>query len=419
MEIRRLCADTRFQFCLVAIALFATGVFVSIRSMWGDVDHYWVNISEVIIDGRMPYSETQFEYPPLALVIFAVPRLLSWDLESFRILYAFFAGLTYLVSMWFAFRIGDRLGVSHVKIFAIFLLSVIWLFEFIIARYDIYTVVLVLAAIDQHLRRRYNRAAVIIGIAAMTKLYPVLVIFAFIYPFVARRDWKSAVRSPALCALVCVLVMVPFMVYDMSSAFDWISYHSARGIQVESVIGTILEVGSFLDPGSVTMINNYGSDNITGAIPDAIAPYMNYVLAAGLLAMLIVMTYAALRKEHSDTELERSVIMTSLILILAFIVFNKVYSAQYGLWAILLVPLLYFGTNSAKTDRTITIVTLVFGCLSMIAAQYYRYSVEKYVCYDILSPLSVVELMKNIATIALLILVLKLFWDQFKDKDIE
>lgn len=93
MEIRRLCADTRFQFCLVAIALFATGVFVSIRSMWGDVDHYWVNISEVIIDGRMPYSETQFEYPPLALVIFAVPRLLSWDLESFRILYAFFAGL--------------------------------------------------------------------------------------------------------------------------------------------------------------------------------------------------------------------------------------------------------------------------------------------------------------------------------------
>jgi hypothetical protein len=208
--------------------------------------------------------------------------------------------------------------------------------------------------------------------------------------------------------------MVPFMAYDMASAFDWVSYHSNRGIQVESIIGSILEVGSYLSPGSVVMINNYGSDNLAGTIPDAIAGCMNYVMATSMLAVLLLMVYAALKKYHTAPELERSVVIISLILILTFIVFNKVYSAQYGLWVILFTPLLYLRTNSLGLNDTITVIVHTFGWLTLIAALSYKLSIKLWGVYKILSFLPAVELLKNIATVVLFILVLKLFWDQFK-----
>ena len=387
---------------------------INANDIWGDVDHYWVNISEVLVEHRMPYSETKFEYPPLALVIFAIPRLVSWDLNSFRFAFAFFSAFTYLVSMLYTFRIADRLGISHIRVFLIFFASVLWLNQFILARYDIFPVAMIFIAIDAYLSGRHNLALIIIGLATMLKVYPSLILFAFLYPFIAQKQWKKAILCFVIPVLICVLVMVPFMAYDMASAFDWVSYHSNRGIQVESVIGSILEVGSYLSPGSVVMINNYGSDNLTGTIPDAIAGCMNYVMATSMLAVLLLMVYAALKKYHTAPELERSVVMISLILILTFIIFNKVYSAQYGLWVILFTPLLYLRTNSLGLNDTITVIVHTFGWLTLIAALSYKLSIKLWGVYKILSFLPAVELLKNIATVVLFILVLKLFWDQFK-----
>ena len=415
MDIRRYCTETRYQYYLVAAALFAIFLWICIQEAWGDVDHYWVNINEVVVDHRMPYSETMFEYPPLALLVFSVPRLFSWNLDSFRFAFAFFAGLTYLVSMRYAFRIGDRLGVARIWIFLTFFATVFWFHEFILARYDIYTVALILMAIDAFQQRKYDRAAALIGLATMLKVYPILILFMFLYPFFARREWVRAVRCIAIIALVCVIVMLPFMIYDMSTAFDWVSYHSNRGIQVESVIGTILEVGSYLAPGSVVKINNYGSDNITGDIPDAIAPYMNIVMAVSLVVVLSFIAYVALKKKHTDVELDRSVVMISLILILSFIVFNKVYSAQYGLWVVLLVPLLYFGTNSRKENDRLTLTLRAFGWMALIAALSYQMNIALTGNYDVLTILPAIELLKNVATVALFVLVLITFWNQFRE----
>jgi len=273
-------------------------------------------------------------------------------------------------------------------------------------------VLMVLMAIDAFLRGKRDHAAVFIAIGTMMKLYPALVILAFIYAFVSKREWFKAARCLGVCVIGCAVIMLPFMINDLSTAFSWLTIHSDRGIQVESVIGTILEVGSYFAPGSVTMINNYGSDNITGDIPDAIAPFMNYVMLAGVLSVALLMLFAALRRGHTMQELERNVVISSLVLILAFIVFNKVYSAQYGLWAISLIPLLYYPTEPKLDDRKFIITVHVFGWLSFFAAVAYRASIAVWGCYNILSFLSALELAKNLATVALFIAALMLFWKQ-------
>ena len=413
MSIRRFFETERYQYCLVAAALAVALAAIVIRNAWGDVDHYWVNISEVLIDHRAPYSDTHFEYPPVALAIFAIPRLVAWDLNSFRYAYAVFAGLAYLVSMRYALRIGDHFGISRIRIFIIYFLSALWLNQFIIARYDIFPALTILMGIDAFLKGKHDRAAILIAVGTMMKLYPALVILAFIYVFVSKREWFKAVRCLGLCIIGCALIMLPFMINDLSTAFSWLTIHSSRGIQVESVIGTIMEVGSYFAPGSVTMINNYGSDNITGDIPDAVAPFMNYVMLAGILMVAAMMLYTALRKGHTTQELERNVVITSLALILAFIVFNKVYSAQYGLWAITLVPLLYYPTEPKLDDRKFIVIVHVFGWLTFVAAMSYKISIEIWGVYNIQSALPAVELAKNIATVVLFIAVLKLFWKQF------
>ena len=413
MSVRQFFETERYQYCLVAAALIVAVIAIEIRGAWGDVDHYWVNISEVLIDHRMPYSDTHFEYPPVALAIFAVPRLLSWDLNSFRYVYAAFAGLTYLVTMRYAFRIGDRFGISRVRIFTVYFLSALWLNQFIVARYDIFPVLTILMAVDAYFRGKHDLAAVFLAVGTMMKLFPALAVFALIYPLIARREWFKALRCFVILVLGCVAIMLPFMINDFSTAFSWLTIHSARGIQVESVVGTIMEVGSYFAPGSVTMINNYGSDNITGDIPDAVAAYMNYVMVAGVLMVLLLMLHAALRKEHTMQELDRNVVITSLALILAFIVFNKVYSAQYGLWAIAMVPLLYYPTEPKLDDKKFIVIVHAFGWLTFIAAMAYKISIEVYGRYEILSALSLIELSKNIATVVLFIAVLKLFWMQF------
>ena len=57
---------------------------------WGDIDNYYNNISSVIDNHQMPYSEATFEYPPFMLFVFLIPKIFSYDRGSFHISFLFF-----------------------------------------------------------------------------------------------------------------------------------------------------------------------------------------------------------------------------------------------------------------------------------------------------------------------------------------
>ncbi len=396
---------TVLEISVILAVLLVTVVLTAYCNRWSDVDNYWKNINNVVVEHKMPYSETVFEYPPLTLIVFLIPRIFSWNLDSFRVAFATFAIITFFLGLLCAYKIADHFGVSRNGVFHILLATAAGMNTFIIARYDVFPATMILFAVLLYLRGKHDWAFVVIAAATMVKLYPGLVAVCFLLPYLARRDWKAMARGLGICAAVALLCELPFIIDNFATAFDYLTYHSDRGIQAESVIGTIIEVYNYVVPGSCHLVINYGSHNLAGPLPDAIAPYMNLVMAGSMVLFLALMVFAALRIPAGDVGAsDRFIVMSSAILILVFIVFNKVYSAQYGIWVLMLLPACFVASSKGGLDRPVLNGAMVLTAFSFAAAIYYMY----FGIYEIDSPLPVVELLKNLVTIAVLVLLVRI-----------
>ena len=81
-----------FNYFILALMIFfiINTIYVIISNLWGDVNHYWVNINDLIVDHKMPYRDYTFEYPPMTLVVFLIPRLFSPNIDVFHFSFAIF-----------------------------------------------------------------------------------------------------------------------------------------------------------------------------------------------------------------------------------------------------------------------------------------------------------------------------------------
>lgn len=401
----RLDIDKRTLVELLVITVFlAITIYMTERyGKWGDVDHYWVNINDIVVEHKMPYSQSKFEYPSLTILVFLIPRLFSWDLNSFHFAFGIFAAVAFLLGVIFSYKIADRFGVSHTGVFIISLATVIFMNIFIVARYDVFPAVLIVLAILLYVYGKHDWAFVVIAIATMVKLYPGLVALCFFLPYVARRDWKAIARGLGICTAIAILSELPFIIDNISTAFAYLSYHSDRGIQVESVVGSFIEIYNYFVPGSCYVVFNYGSDNLAGPVPDMIAPFMNIVMAGSMLLFLLLALHIAVRMPPEDEEgMNRFVIMFATIFVLVFIVFNKVYSAQYGIWILAMIPLCLVSFYGGKVLSPIFVTTIVLAVLSFVAAAVYMRTAP----FDLGTILPLLEFLKNMVTVAALVILL-------------
>lgn len=345
-------------------------VFTELRGYWGDLEHYYYNAGDVL-DGRMPYSGFRFEYPPMSLLFMLVPRLLTWDLHSF---YYGCAVLTYVfivIGSYFLLRMADERIGCRWQTHLILLCLVVFGSYFVIARNDVYPTVMAVIALWLYMGRRYAPAFVIMSLAALTKLYPALFLIPMLIPFVLRRDWRNLGVSFVCVAVTGLLVELPFLIADPGTAFAYLTYHSDRGIQVESVASSIFMVLNTVFPGDLAVVFNYGSDNITGALPDALAPYMNSIMWAVLAVFILVMLVRIARAGLDRERTEAVVAVMCVAALMLFITFSKVYSAQYYIWIVLLLPFTQISCLGASHRKEILKILIPFGIFT--TASYVAY----------------------------------------------
>ena len=82
---------------------FIIFLHITITNGWADLNNYYKNASEVL-QGLIPYSQTRFEYPPLALVFMAIPYALSWNKESFFVFYSILACLFFFIGVQYLYN---------------------------------------------------------------------------------------------------------------------------------------------------------------------------------------------------------------------------------------------------------------------------------------------------------------------------
>ena len=387
---------------------------VAVTSAWSDVDHYWVNTNDILVDGRMPYSDSVFEYPPLTLLFFMIPRLVSPSLEVYHYVFAVFADLFVLVILYFGYRIGDMYSVDRRYVFVMIAAMTLGAHYLISCRYDVIPAAFTVMGLYLYLSSRYSLAFLIMAVATMIKLYPALILLAMLIPFLLRKDWRMLFMGVLVSLAVCVLSELPFLIDNYQTAFAYLGYHSDRGIQVESLAASFLFLYNVLVPGSVTIGFSFGSHNLEGPAADALVPFMNYILIASILA-IIVFTVLRLHRSGNKDNLFGIVCITAELLLMAFVIFGKVYSAQYMIWIIAIIPAIYCSITVSEERRTLYCWTLCFAVVSGLALTYYRYVgfEEHYAGFVI------VEIVKNIVHLLLMgflfRLLMKLTSDVKKD----
>lgn len=396
--------DERRLGAYILLALAAMVLYPVIVGNWCDVDHYYVH-AERVLDGEVPYSGFTFEYPPLALLLMTVPRLLSWDLGSYRIVHALMAAAFVLIAWRLLDDYGDRVAGDRRPVRLVLLLAIIAGSYFITTRNDIFAAVPALAAVLLFMKGRYVPASALIAVAAMVKLYPAILLLPMLCILLVRRQWKEAVLAVATAAAVCLLAELPFLLDDPSTAFAYLTYHSDRGFQVESMLGSLFLLAKQVLSTDITVSVLYGSDTIVGVMPDAIAPYMNGVLFAALGVFAAVIAARIARGGMPRRSQDAALGPICLAMVLLFIAFSKVYSAQYVIWVMLLAPLLLDPClRGREQDRALGV--LPWFCLaSMVSYLVYgaaRISGEEWICVPFV--------VKNVLHIVLTVAVLRLCW---------
>ncbi|MFG1495474.1 hypothetical protein ABMA57_02495 [Saccharospirillum sp. HFRX-1] len=181
------------------------------------------------------------------------------------------------------------------------------------------------------------------------KLIPVLLGPLFLICFIALRFNPNnglslariivteTGRAGAFCMAVCFALILPFLLLWGTDLFAFLSYHSERGLQVESTYSNLILLLHHLSGLSAVVSLGYGSFNINSALDGPLLMISSVLLFAVLLGCYGYAAQAFYRLAKAGKLGDRRHAIELLatlvcLLLLGAILTAKVFSPQYMLW---------------------------------------------------------------------------------------
>ena len=278
-----------------------------------------------VLDGALPYRDVFFEYPPLAAPAIALPGLLGTAEEAYR---GAFAGWTLLLAGAVVLLCGALAaqtdGERRRALFAAACMPLA-LGALVRTRLDLAPVALMLAALVLLLHGRPRSGMAVLGLAAMTKGFPIVVApvaLAWVRSVSGRRTFRQAAAALLLALAVPALVA---LAVSPSGALEAVEYHLERPVQVESMPAAGVLLLDSLGVGEAQSVQSHRSDGLEHPAAGALA---GVTLIFMLAAIGVAVVHAAAGP--------RGLVLGGLAAVLAFAALGKVLSPQYMVW---LVPL--------------------------------------------------------------------------------
>lgn len=295
-----------------------------------------------MVGGMMPYRDFSSEYPPVAMLLFSLPRLLSGSSYGAFVIWfeaemlAFSCGIVMLLSAlaWRQWRDINRLT-GTLGLYCFFIMA---LGSIVKLRFDLAVAFLFLAALFCFVTDRRLFAWLLLGIGVMTKIVPVLIAPLFLIAHLRRRQYQEMWMGPLAAALTAVIIAIPFLLIAPAGLAGAFLYHAERPLQLESSWATPLLLMKNFGGLDLTIMNSYGSHNVFSAGSEFLATISAPVTMAVLIVAYVVFfrtTAVQMTQREWQMQLTRFVTLTIAI----FIVSGKVLSPQYFIWLLPLVPL--------------------------------------------------------------------------------
>jgi hypothetical protein len=284
-----------------------------------------------IAHGQLPYrSGFSMEFPPGAIPALAVPALprshyVSW-FKAFELLCAAAA----IGAVAFALAeasVRRRYGAVIVAGVAPAALGPIVLNSF-----DFWPAALAAWAVALTVRGRPRWGLALLGVATAAKLFPALLAPALL-TFVSRKRGPHEVRRALLAAAAAAAaVFAPFALLAPGGLKASLQEQAARGLQVESLGGSVLGVAHRLGAGYHVVISHAPfSFDIAGRLAGALALVLSLVVLAATATAWRLLQRGTVDRDRTL----RAVAATAV----GFVAFAKVLSPQYLIFLVPLLPL--------------------------------------------------------------------------------
>ena len=291
-----------------------------------------------MLDGEVPYRDFSVEYPPAALPVFALPALA--DKEDYGSAFELVMWVCAAAAIVFLATALSALGADAARLYAataFAALAPLLLGSVILSRFDLWPVALTAGALTALVVGRDRVGLGVLGVATAAKLWPgVLLPLVLVWLYRKRGKDEALVGLGIFLAVIAVIVL-PFLVLSPGGVAHSLTTQLGRPLQIESLGAGLLLVAHQLGLYAPHVVSTHGSQNLSGALPDALGVLLTILQAAALVAVWI-----AFARGRADRE---RLLCAATAAVVAFVAFGKVLSPQFLIWLIPLVPLVAGGTG--------------------------------------------------------------------------
>lgn len=291
----------------------------------------------------VPYRDVTIEYQPGALLVFLPPALVSHDFEGYLTWFVVWCGILHAGAVLMGMKLlaGDEpIGVAQAN------RTLWWSLAFLLcfggvaaARFDHAVPFLCLAAcwLFRHADRTGSLAwfaatGALIAAGVFVKIVPGLLLPAALLWLCAtapRPSWQPAIALTAGLGVTVLALHFIFLAWWGDGYMRSYTYHVERGLQVESTYaGVIAAAHGFGSPLSVVNVASaYDLATPLTGVLKVLAPVFFLALVVLVATRVWVTRRAAVRPPR-----DFAVVLLLAVLLLAFMLTNKVFSPQYLLW---------------------------------------------------------------------------------------
>ena len=244
---------------------------------------------------RHPYERVGVEYPPLALLVMAPIALFTNNPMFFKIP-AFIADLVniYLVRI-IAAKFYDKSASNALAV--IYAYSPAMIIASLGGWYDPVCLLLLMASILYYLNEKLTYSAVLLGLAIMTKWFPLL----FLLPLLIHHHDRRFLKYGAITFSICLAISIPFMISNFEAYLFQFKFHLIyRGVR---------DIGYSI----YRILNSYFPEIYRYAL----------IFQAGAVALILALRRGNIKAGGG------ALLKAFRGVITAFLVLNRVFSAQY------------------------------------------------------------------------------------------